>query len=101
MEGNFTALHISPEVHHIRCIFMSMQRNQYGNLSYRCLTKWFMCCLGALKLEVFLLLGAFVKQLRKATASSIMSARMVQTYFHDFFPLEICTEIVEANRHFI
>lgn len=62
-----------------------MQRNQYGNLSYTSLTKWFMCCLGALKLEVFLLLGAFAQQLRKATASFIMYARMVQAYFHEIF----------------
>jgi len=34
---------------------------------------------------VFLLLGAFTKQLRKATASCIMSARMVLTYFHEIF----------------
>jgi len=62
-----------------------MQCNQYGNLSYTSLTKWFTCCLGALKLEVFLLLGAFAKRLRKATASFVTSARMVQTYFHEIF----------------
>jgi len=50
----FTALHILPEVHRIRCIYMFMRRNLYGNLSYTSLTKWFMCFLGALELGVAL-----------------------------------------------
>jgi hypothetical protein len=68
----FTALHILPEVHRIRCIYMFMRRNQYGNLSYTSLTKWFMCFLGTLELGVALFYVGIVRSRTKATEFSLV-----------------------------